>query len=82
MSTATITIPDMRVQLTVEQLITAARQLEYNDRRKLAKAIIAESDLDVELAQLIAELYSLPPVDDISDNDIMAEVQAVRQSHS
>ena len=78
MSTATITISNIQVQLTVEQLITAIRQLEPRERAKFAKAL-AEAELDAELTQLITELYSQPPVNDISDDDILAEVRAVRQ---
>ena len=78
MSSATVTIPNIQVQLTVEQLITAARQLEPGERARLARAL-ADTELDTELAQLITELYSQPPVDDISDDDIQAEIRTVRQ---
>lgn len=78
MSTATVTIPNIEVQLTVEQLIAAVRQLEPAQRAKVARAL-ADSELDAELLQLINELYSRPPADDISDADIAAEVRAVRQ---
>ena len=81
MSSATVTIPNIQVQLTVEQLITAARQLEPGERAKLARAL-ADTELDTELAQLITELYSQPPVDDISDDDIQAEIRTVRQQSS
>lgn len=77
-STATITVPNIQVQLTVEQLITAVRQLEPSERAKLAREL-ADTKLDTELTQLITELYSQPPVDDIADDDIFAEVRAVRQ---
>ncbi len=76
MTTATI-----EVELTVEQLITAVRQLEPNERARLARAL-ANAELDRELTQLITELYSQPPVNEISDADILAEIQAVRQSPS
>jgi hypothetical protein len=39
-------------------------------------------ELDAELAQLITDLYSKPEVTDISDDDILAEVRAVRQQPS
>ncbi len=81
MSTDTVTIPNIQVQLTVEQLIAAVRQLEPGGRAKLAKAL-ADTELDTELTQLIAELYSQAPVDEISDDDISAEVRAVRQQRS
>lgn len=81
MRLATITIPDVKVQLSVEQLIAAARQLEPVERAELARAL-TDDDLDIELAQLIAELYGQPPGDEISDDDILAEVRAVRQQRS
>jgi hypothetical protein len=81
MSTATITLPNVEVELTVDQLIMAARQLEYSERLRLAKAL-ADTELDVEMAQLISELYSLPPVNEISDADILAEIHSVRSQHS
>lgn len=78
MSTATITIPNIKVQLTVDQLITAAHQLEPGERAKLARALAA-TELDMELAQLIAELYSQPPVEEITEEDILAEIRATRE---
>lgn len=81
MSTATVTIPNIQVQLTVEQLIMALRQLEPGERAKLARAL-ASAELDTELAQLITELYGQPPVEDISEDDILAEIRAVRRERS
>ena len=78
MTTSTVTIPNIKVQLTVEQLLTAVRQLEPWDRAKIAQAL-TDAELDNELAQLIAELYRQPPVTEISDADILAEVRTVRQ---
>jgi hypothetical protein len=81
MSTTTVTIPQVEVQLSVDQLITAAKQLDPGERAKLARAL-AETDLDVELTRLMVDLYSKPPVDDISDEEILAEIQAVRQQNT
>ncbi len=78
MSSSTITIPNIKVQLTVDQLLAAVRQLEPRDRARVARAI-TDSELDTELAQLIAELYSQPPVTEISDDDILTEIRVVRQ---
>ena len=78
MSSSTITIPNIKVQLTVDQLLAAVRQLEPLDRARVARAI-TDSELDTELAQLIAELYSQPPVTEISDDDILTEIRVVRQ---
>jgi hypothetical protein len=78
MSTSTVTISNIEVQLSVEQLLAAVRQLGPRDRAKIAQAL-TNVELDNELAQLIAELYSQPPVTEISDSDILVEVRAVRQ---
>jgi hypothetical protein len=78
MNLATVTIPNIQVQLTIEQLVTAVRQLEPREREKLVRAL-TNTELDAELTQLITELYSQPPDDEISDNDILAEIRAVRQ---
>jgi hypothetical protein len=78
MTMTTVTIPNLKIQLTTEQLITAVRQLNLADRTKLAQAL-AETELDLELTQLIADLYSQPAITSISDEEIQAEIQAVRQ---
>ena len=77
MSTVIVTIPNIEIRLTVAQLITAAQQLEPQERAELVRAL-ADTELDAELAQLIDKLYSQPPIDHISDDDILAEIQAVR----
>ena len=77
MSTVIVTIPNIEIRLTVAQLITAAQQLEPQERAELVRAL-ADTELDAELAQLIDKLYSQPPIDHISDGDILAEIQAVR----
>jgi hypothetical protein len=78
MASSTVTIPNIRVQLTVDQLVTAVRQLDPRDRARIARAI-TDAELDVELAQLIDDLYSQPPVTEISDAEIQTEIRAVRQ---
>lgn len=78
MSTSTVTISNIDVQLSVEQLLAAVRQLGPRDRAKIAQAL-TNVELDNELAHLITELYSQPPVTEISDSEILAEVRAVRQ---
>lgn len=78
MTASFVTIPNIKVQLTVDQLVAAVRQLDPGERAKIARAL-TDAELDQELAQLISEFYSQPPVTDISDVDILAEVRAVRQ---
>jgi hypothetical protein len=69
-----ITIP-----ITLEQLISAVQQLQPNERTKLANALI-EIELQSDLKTLIKELYNQSPVDEVTDSDILQEIQAVRQS--
>lgn len=75
-STTTVTIP--QVELTLEQLVAAIRQLEPDARSEIAKALM-ETELDVRMAELIRRLANRPPADDITDADIVAEVNAVRE---
>lgn len=66
------------VPITLEQLITAVKQLSPDERAEVASALI-EEELHSDLTALLQELYAQPPVDEITDDDIMAEIQAVRQ---
>ena len=73
----TVTIP--KVELSVDQLVAAVRQLEPRMRLEIAKALV-ETELDMRMAELIHRLASRPAADDISDADIVAEVNAVRKT--
>jgi len=75
-SMTTVTIP--KVELSVDQLVAAVRQLEPKARLEIARALV-ETELDVRMAELIHRLASRPAADDISDADIVAEVNAVRK---
>lgn len=77
MTTSTVTVP-YNVQLTVDQLVVAVRQLEPEGRAKIAQALLAK-DMDEQLSKLIQRLAKKPPVADISDEDINEEVRAVRR---
>lgn len=66
------------VPITLEQLITAVKQLPKDDRQEVAKALI-EVELKPDLTALIEELYNEPSIDEISDADILEEIKAVRQ---
>ena len=66
------------VPITLEQLIQAVQQLEPDERAQVANALL-ELDLRSDLATLLTELYSQPPADDVTDDDILAEIKAVRQ---
>lgn len=73
MATDMVSIP-----ITLEQLITAVQQLSLEERAQIARALV-EAGLRSDLTALIQELYAQPPVDDIADDDIRAEIKAVRQ---
>jgi hypothetical protein len=75
-STTTVTIP--QVELTLDQLVAAIRQLEPDARSEIAK-VLMETELDARMAELINSLASRPPADDISDADIVSEVNTVRE---
>jgi hypothetical protein len=66
------------IPITLEQLIAAVQQLKPDERAQVARALI-QVDLRSDLKALIQELYAQPPADNITDNDIMAEIKAVRQ---
>jgi hypothetical protein len=68
-----ITLP-----VTLEQLIAAIQQLQPEERAEVAKALI-QAELRSDLTALIQELYTQPPVGDITDADILAEIKVVRQ---
>jgi len=66
------------VPITLEQLITAIKQLQPDERAQIAQVLVQE-ELQADLTGLIQELYSQPAVDEVSDEDILTEVKAVRQ---
>ncbi|MBD2528756.1 hypothetical protein H6G97_03925 [Nostoc flagelliforme FACHB-838] len=66
------------IPITLEQLIKAVQQLQPEERAKVARGLVLV-DLRSDLRALIQELYAQPPVDDITDENIMAEIKAVRQ---
>jgi len=75
-SVRTVKIPE--VELTLDQLVTAIRQLEPAARSEIAKALM-ETELDARMAELIKSLASRPAADDVDDDDNVSEVQAVRE---
>jgi hypothetical protein len=75
-SMKTITIPE--VELSLDQLVTAIRQLEPAARSEIAKALM-DTELDARMAELIQSLSSRPAADDVTDADIVTEVNAVRE---
>lgn len=67
-----ITIP-----VTLEQLISTVQKLPPDERSAIAKALI-QTELQSDLTNLIEELYTQPPIDIITDDDIQHEIKAVR----
>jgi hypothetical protein len=68
----------IQLPITLEQLITTVQQLQPSDRAQVAKALI-QIELKSDLTNLLEELYSHPPIDEITDAEIMNEIKAVRQ---
>jgi hypothetical protein len=66
------------IPITLEQLITVIQQLPPDERTQVATALV-QVGLRSDLSALIHELYAQPPVEDITDDDIMAEIKTVRQ---
>lgn len=74
-----MSVTDMiSIPITLEQLITAVQQLQPDERAQVAKALI-QADLRSDLTALIQELYARPAEDDLTDDDINAEIKAARQ---
>ena len=70
-----ITIPE--VKLTVDQLLKVVRQLDDASRIQIAQ-VLMETEMDANLASLIEKLAKTTPADDVSDEEIEAEIKAVR----
>ncbi len=70
-----ITIPE--VKLTVDQLLKVVRQLDNASRIQIAQ-VLMETEMDANLASLIEKLAKTTPADDVSDEEIEAEIKAVR----
>ena len=68
----------IKLPITLDQLITTIQQLQSSDRAEVAKALI-QMELKSDLTNLLKELYSQPPVDEITDDEIMNEIKSVRQ---
>ena len=71
-----ITVPPM--ELSLDQFLAVIRQLDEPTRAEVAR-VLAEGKMDAELRDLIEQLAKASPADDISDAEIQAEIQAVRE---
>jgi len=65
------------VKLTVDQLLKVVRQLDDASRIQIAQ-VLMETEMDANLASLIEKLAKTTPADDVSDEEIEAEIKAVR----
>ena len=65
--------------LSLEQVLEAVRRLDAAARSRITQAL-AESEMDTRFEQLILSLTNKPAVDEISDREIQAEVDAVRRA--
>jgi hypothetical protein len=72
----TVTIHE--VEITLDQLVTAVRQLEPEARSQIAKALI-ETELDARMAELIESLANRSAADDVTDAEISDEIRTVRE---
>jgi hypothetical protein len=79
MSSQVVTIP--KVTLTLEELLQVIRQLDEAARIQVAQAL-TETQMDARLTRLIEELAQTPAIDDVSDAEIQAEINAVRRAPS
>ena len=66
-------------ELNLEQVLAVIRRLDAAARSRVAQAL-AESEMDARFEQLIRSLASKTPVDEVSDAEIQAEVNAVRRA--
>jgi len=76
-----MTLQEINVTLTLDQLLTAIRQLDEPARTQVAQALL-ETDLDTKFAALIRRLAEREPATGISDEIINAEIRAVRRSRA
>ncbi len=67
------------LELNLEQVIKVIRRLDAAARSRVAQAL-AESEMDARFEQLILSLANKSPVDEISDGEIQAEINAVRRA--
>jgi hypothetical protein len=72
----TVTIPE--VEITLDQLVKAVRQLEPEARSEVAKALV-EMELDARMTELIESLANRPAADDVTDVEIRNEIRTVRE---
>jgi hypothetical protein len=70
-----VTIPNVRLDL--EELLAVIQTLDEPSRARVARVLV-EVEMDARFKNLIEELATRAPVEEISDADIDREVRAVR----
>lgn len=78
MSQQSTSVAASNATLNLEQLLSAIRQLDMPARTQVARVLL-ETEWDAKLTALIRRLTERPPLDEISNEIINAEVQAVRR---
>jgi hypothetical protein len=71
-----VTVPPM--ELSLDQFLAVIRQLDEPTRVEVAR-VLAETEMDAQLRDLITQLAQAPPAYDIDDADIQTEINAVRR---
>ena len=66
------------MELGLDQFLAVIRQLDEPTRVEVAR-VLAETEMDAELRNLIDQLARASPADNVSDAEIQAEIKAVRQ---
>ena len=79
MATETVVVPS--VTLTLDQLLAAVRQLDERGLHQVA-SVVLEKAHDAALTSLMLRLAGRESVGDISDEELAAEVRAVRNERS
>jgi hypothetical protein len=67
-----------KISRSYYKLITAVQQLSRQEREQIAIALV-QTGLRSDLIDLIQELYTQLPDNDVTDDEIMAEIRTVRQ---
>jgi hypothetical protein len=70
-----VTVPPM--ELSLDQFLSVIRQLDEPTRVEVAR-VLAETEMDAQLHDLIDQLARTSPADDIGDLDIQAEIDSAR----
>jgi len=72
-----VIIPNVRLGL--EELLAVIQSLDKPSRARVARTL-AEVEMDARLKELIEQLAAQAPAEDVTDDDIDREVQAVRNA--